>query len=159
MLLASTLLGEAVEETPTMPSRPLLIAFAAVALPLFGCASNARDAVPAGAHVEALQTGSLTLRGTQDSTPQQGCSPVTATSAKHLLELSTETTGSIELRVADAHGAATLHVTHLDDGKTWCVTTKDDGSASIPGTFASGVYAITVSGYRADPYEVVVEQM
>ena len=97
--------------------------------------------------------------GTEDATPQQGCNPVSPAVAKHFLEITSETTGNIELRVADARGPSTLHVTRLDDGKTWCVTTKDDGTASIPGTFSSGIYAITVSGYRPDPYQVVVEQM
>src|SRR5580704_1571846 len=142
-----------------MQSRTALIALVAAALPIFGCASNSHGVLPANAKVEQLQTGALTLRGTEDATPQQGCNPVDPSSAKHFLEISSETTGNIELRVADTHGPSTLHVTRLDDGKTWCVTTKDDGVASIPGTFATGVYAITVSGYRADPYEVVVEQM
>jgi hypothetical protein len=143
-----------------MNSRPVLLAaLALAALPLVACAGNPRSALPANAKVEQLQTGALTLRGTEDTTPQQGCNPVTPETAKHFLDVPTDTTGNIELRVADSHGASTLHVTRLDDGKTWCVTTKDDGTASIPGTFAAGVYAITVSGYRADPYEVHVEQM
>jgi hypothetical protein len=143
-----------------MTSRPALLALvAAASLPVFACAEGSRAQLPANAKVEQLQTGALTLRGTEDTTPQQGCNPVDPKAAKHFLDVPVDTTGNIELRVADTRGPSTLHVTRLDDGKTWCVTTKDDGVASIPGTFSSGVYAITVSGYRADPYEVVVEQM
>ena len=78
-----------------------------------------------------------------------------------LLELKDDTTGDIVLRPTG--GAAVMHVALLGSSKTWCVTTKGEGTeASIPGDFAAGVYAISVEGSGSKAplaYQVVFEQM
>jgi hypothetical protein len=140
----------------------LMLALAVAAVPLVGCASNGRDAVPDNAKVETLQTGSLVMRGTANATP--GGATCDATSpVKHFLELTEDTNGAIMLRPPATREVTVLHVTELATNKTWCVMTKGDGAqVSIPGDFASGVYAISITEshtYKPDPYEVVFEKM
>jgi hypothetical protein len=148
--------------TPTF-SRPLASLPLSLILGAAGCVSSPRDAVPAGAHVETLQTRSLVLRGTAPAHPgSASCgSPAATPEHAHLLELKDDTTGDIVLRPTSS--PAVLHVALLGSTKTWCVTTKGDGSdVSIPGEFAAGVYAISVegSGSRAPlAYQVVFEQL
>jgi hypothetical protein len=148
--------------------RPSIVARSLASLLLLvvgatGC-STAHDAVPAGAHVETLQTQSLVLRGTAPAHPGSascGSSSATAPAQSHLLELKEDTTGNIMLRPTSA--VAVLHVALLGSSKTWCVTTKGDGTgATIPGDFAMGVYAISVEGSQSKAplaYQVVFEKL
>jgi hypothetical protein len=127
-----------------------------------GC-STAHDAVPAGAHVETLQTQSLVLRGTAPAHPgSASCAPsAVAPSQSHLLELKEDVTGNIVLRPTNV--PAVMHVALLGSAKTWCVTTKGDGTgATIPGDFATGVYAISVEGSGSRTpltYQIVFEKL
>jgi hypothetical protein len=147
--------------------RPSIVARLLASMHLFvvgttGCAT-ARDAVPAGAHVETLQTQSLVLRGTAPAHPGSascGSSP-SPPSQSHLLELKEDTTGNIVLRPTNS--PAVMHVALLGSSKTWCVTTKGDGTgATIPGDFVMGVYAISVEGSQSKAplaYQVVFEKL
>ena len=141
----------------------LSLTFLGATLALVGCASNGRDAIPANARVEVLQTGSLVMRGTADATPGSATCATAPLPAKHVLELLEETTGAIKLRAIGAHDVTVLHVTNLETNKTWCVMTKGDGAeVTIPGDFAAGLYAISVAEsntFKPDPYEVVFEKM
>jgi hypothetical protein len=143
-------------------SRSLASLPALVILGAAGCVSP-RDAVPPGAHVETLQTESLVLRGTAPPHPgSASCgSSAAIPSQAHLLELKEDTTGDIELRPTSC--PAVMHVALLGSGKTWCATTKGNGlGASIPGDFATGVYAISVEGSGSSAplaYQIVFEKL
>jgi hypothetical protein len=127
-----------------------------------GC-STAHDAVPAGAHVDTLQTQSLVLRGTAPAHPgSASCgSAADVTPQSHLLELKEDATANIVLRPTSS--VAVMHVAQLGTSKTWCVMTKGDGGgATIPGDFATGVYAISVEGSCSSAplaYQVMFEKL
>src|SRR6516225_7367581 len=106
---------------------PLLAAMTPIALGVAGCVSSGAT-IPPGAHVETLQTRSLVLRGTAPAHPGSAscASPAAAPEHAHLLELKDDTTGDIVLRPTG--GAAVMHVALLGSSKTWCVTTKGEGT-------------------------------
>lgn len=130
---------------------------------LFGCAGSARGDLPANARVDTLQTGSIVLRGVADADPRGPNCASAELPAKHLLELKESLVGKLQLRQSLKSSealVAVLHVKHLDSNKTWCVMTKPDGTLpTIPGEFATGVYAISVAGAHAQPYEVLFETL
>ena len=130
-----------------------LVSFALLA----GC-GGAESRLPEGAHVDHMQADRLVLRGTAHAAERPSCSE-SALPAMHLVDVPGDMVGKIELRAASAPSAV-LHVTNLDTNKTWCMTTKSDGTLpSIPGEFAGGTYAVTVSETSAQPYEVVFERL
>jgi len=143
-----------------------LASLALAALALGGCASGSHTEVPANARVDIMQTDKMVLHGTADASLASPNCKTDALPAKHLVELKDDLAGHIILRPAGAEPAprlAVLHVTQLDTNRTWCVQTSSDGTtATIPGEFPMGVYAISVTEARsATPhkYEVVVEKL
>jgi hypothetical protein len=112
--------------------------------------------------VEILQTQHLVLRGTAPANEGSlSCASPSPSASPSYLELRDDMTGNINLR--PMAGVAVLHVTNLATHKTWCVMTQGDGTgASIPGEFATGVYAIDVQCSRstaAQQYAVQVEKL
>ena len=154
--LASGVLGAEVMLKSAVPVLAVVAALSA-----FAC-SPARSAVPAGAHVEILQTQKLVLHGTAAPHPASAsCASGAPTSTSRFLQLNEETTGNLMLRPIGRE--AVLHLQELATNRTWCVMTRPDGTgAVIPGTFPGGVYSIAVEGSRSEaaaPYEVVFERM
>jgi len=123
-----------------------------------GCAGGIDSKLPADAHVDHMQADRLVLRGTAAAAERPSCTD-SGLAAMHYVELPGDMTGKIELRAARS-ASAVLHVKNLDTNKIWCMTTKADGTMpSIPGEFAGGTYAVSVSETSAQPYEVVFERL
>jgi hypothetical protein len=142
-------------------SRPLLSILALLpALGALAC-SPAKSAVPAGAHLEIMQTQRLVLHGTAAAHPESAtCASGSAASTPQYLQLNEDITGNFALRPVG--GVAILHL-QLATNRTWCVMTHDDGTgATIPGEFPGGVYSVTVEGSHSiapTPYSVIVEKL
>jgi hypothetical protein len=137
-------------------------ALAAISAPCFLACSPSRSPLPPGARLEILQTEKLVLHGTAAPHPQSAsCASRTRDASTRFLQLNEDTTGNFVLR--PTAGVAVLHVEELATNRTWCVMTQGDGNGgTIPGEFASGIYAITVECSHSDtptPYSVVVERM
>lgn len=141
----------------SMPLRALVLAPALLAV---ACGSSQGN-VPEGAHVEAVQTQRLVLHGkTHGNGGTLSCSTPSTGAAPSYFELKEDSTANIALR--PMNGVAMLHVTSLATQKTWCAMTRPDGTgATIPGDFASGVYAIDVESASAAPqaYSVLLERL
>jgi hypothetical protein len=133
---------------------------------LAGCASSPHTDVPPNARVDILQTDRMVLRGTAEGSKDSPSCKSAALPAKHLVELKDDLAGHMILRPAPGQPAlklAVFHVTHLDTNRTWCVQVGEDGAtATIPGTFPTGVYGISVTEAQTPAphrYEVVVEKL
>jgi hypothetical protein len=144
-----------------------VVSISALALTaVVGCASSARPDLPPNAKVELMQTDRMVLRGTAEpSKDGAGCKSA-ALPAKHLVDLKDELNGHMILRPAAGEAPlklAVFHVTHLESNRTWCVQVGDDGAtATIPGDFPNGTYAISVTEAPTGApqrYEVVVERL
>jgi len=129
---------------------------------LVGCASTPHTELPPNAKVDILQTDKMVLRGQAEAKDNASCKSV-ALPAKHFVELKDDLAGHMILRPAAGESLklAVFHLTHLETNRTWCVQIGEDGTtATIPGGFPMGTYAISVTESRATPrYEVVVEKL
>jgi hypothetical protein len=145
--------------TKSLRTLALVPCLAVAAIGTGACAPS-QGVIPEGAHVEMVQTQRVVLHGTaQNSAGTLSCSSPKKAGSPSYFELKDDATANIALR--PMAGVAMLHVTNLATQKTWCAMSRPDGTgATIPGEFASGVYAVDVqSSGGAVAYSVLLERL
>lgn len=142
---------------------PMLAGLAALALA--GCA--ARPTVVQGVPVMALVADKMTLHGVATaSLSNPSCTAEAPSKPAHVFELQEGAHATVMLRPETGEGplpVSVLHITHMESNRTWCVTTKPDGSpAVLASELPSGMFAVAVAEMRgAEPrrYEVKIEKL
>jgi xanthine dehydrogenase molybdopterin-binding subunit B len=116
---------------------------------LAGCAGRATQTA-SGMPVQALVADRLTLHGTaQPTLANPSCSASPPAKPSHVIEMAEETRATVLLTAALGEPPlplATLHITNVETHRSWCVTTKTDGSpAALATVFPSGTYEVSIA--------------